>query len=238
MLLLPAEPPRQLLASHIGDSFRAVTALSIVWPSFLDGFEMSLQEPMPSEESLVAAGLGVILMFISLLALSKTQRMALRGYLWSCLPNVTRGRRMSTSKTPPRSLSPEKKVLNNAPGSADYKEIFPPSSCEALKKAAESLPAAQRKKLNGKQIGQEEFRKNVIPFTADYKECGPSTYTPMEVSIEEIKALGDFPNYSELSGVALPEAYKDFDIKKALPRPYRPFRWAYHQTMCRFHPPF
>lgn len=50
--------------------------------------------------------------------------------------------------------------------------------------------------------------------------------------MEEIKALGDFPDYSKISGVLLPKAYKEFDIEKARPRPYRPFRWAYHQTMC------
>jgi len=32
----------------------------------------------------------------------------------------------------------------------------------------------------------------------------------------------------------LPEPYGGFDPAKALPRPYRPFRWAYHQTMCTF----
>ena len=76
------------------------------------------------------------------------------------------------------------------------------------------------------------FRKGIIPFTANYRECGPSTYTPMEISIEEVKALGDFPDYAELSGVPLPEAYNVFNIGTAIPRPYRPLRWAYHQTMC------
>ena len=52
--------------------------------------------------------------------------------------------------------------------------------------------------------------------------------------MDEIKALGDFPDYEALSGVPLPEPYKEFDIKTALPRPYRPFRWQYHQTMCEY----
>jgi hypothetical protein len=49
---------------------------------------------------------------------------------------------------------------------------------------------------------------------------------------EEIACYGDFPNYASLSNVPLPKPYEGFDIKMALPRPYRPFRWAYHQTMC------
>jgi hypothetical protein len=50
---------------------------------------------------------------------------------------------------------------------------------------------------------------------------------------KEIQELQDFPDYAALSGIALPDPYLEFDIKKAMPRPYRPFRWAYHQTMCR-----
>jgi hypothetical protein len=49
----------------------------------------------------------------------------------------------------------------------------------------------------------------------------------------EIAEYGDFPDYASLSGVPLPSEYKGFDITKALPRPYRPFRWVYHQTMCK-----
>ncbi|KAI5777638.1 hypothetical protein EDC01DRAFT_392618 [Geopyxis carbonaria] len=48
---------------------------------------------------------------------------------------------------------------------------------------------------------------------------------------EEIAAFGRFPDYAAISGVPLPQAYPNFDIDKALPRPYRPIRWAYHQTM-------
>ncbi|KAF9481762.1 hypothetical protein BDN70DRAFT_854514 [Pholiota conissans] len=38
-------------------------------------------------------------------------------------------------------------------------------------------------------------------------------------------------DYFELCGVARPKPLPDFDIAKARPRPYRPFRWPYHQTM-------
>ncbi|KAK6336150.1 hypothetical protein TWF696_001716 [Orbilia brochopaga] len=52
------------------------------------------------------------------------------------------------------------------------------------------------------------------------------TYTPAEIA-----ALGRFPDYAALTGVPLPDPYLSFNIATARPRPYRPFRWAYHQTM-------
>src|SRR5690242_12370477 len=39
-------------------------------------------------------------------------------------------------------------------------------------------------------------------------------------------------DYFKLSGVPLPKPLHKFDLEKAKPRPYRPFRWQYHQTMC------
>jgi hypothetical protein len=74
-------------------------------------------------------------------------------------------------------------------------------------------------------------------MTADYMTCEDERYTPTGFSVTEIKALGDFPDYAKLSGVPLPQEYPEFNIDTALARPYRPFRWGYHQTMCTFaHP--
>ena len=173
---------------------------------------------------------AAILTCLAVLVLNKSQRQIL--FTWVLLP--PRGRRIETSKTPPRSLSPEKKVPNNGPPTVPYKDTYPPSRRGALANVAKQLSLAQREKLAGRDVDQIEFKKCIIPFTADYRECG-STYTPMELSIDEIKALGDFPDYAELCGVPLPEAYKEFNIETALPRPYRPFRWAYHQTMGKHH---
>jgi hypothetical protein len=144
-------------------------------------------------------------------------------------------RRISSSKTPPRSVSPEKKVSPSTPQSVDYKDTYPPDRREVLARVFESLPGDQKDKLQRYDINEVEFQKNVIPFTADYRDCGPSLYTPTKISIGEIKALGDFPDYSVLTDVPLPEAYTGFQIDTALPRPYRPLRWAYHQTMCKSH---
>ena len=184
------------------------------------------------EDYLLYAVICVLLSVIALLALTRQQREAILTYL----PLASRGRRASTSTTPPRSLSPETKIPSNALPPQDYKDIFPPSSRETLARATEKLSLAQKEKLLGRHLVDGEFRKGLIPFTADYRECGPSTYTPTEISVEEIKALGDFPDYAELSGVPLPRPYKEFDIDRALARPYRPFRWAYHQTMCSYNP--
>ncbi|KAL0947361.1 hypothetical protein HGRIS_013478 [Hohenbuehelia grisea] len=40
------------------------------------------------------------------------------------------------------------------------------------------------------------------------------------------------PNYFELTGVPAPKPLLNFDVDTAKPRPYRPFRWGYHQTMA------
>ena len=136
--------------------------------------------------------------------------------------------RTTDSMTPPRSSPPEKD---------SYKDILPPSIRSRLLRGA--TKRSDKRRLQSTHIDEAEVRKNLIPLGANYKECGPSTYTPMGVSLAEIEALGDFPRYDGLSGIPLPKPYEGFDINTAIPRPYRPFRWEYHQTMCtsRF-PPF
>lgn len=193
---------------------------------------MFQNSPMALNQYLIAIAVAVMVAAVLLMFTTKEQRHGLLDSGRSCMPAIGRERRASTSKTPPRSVSPENKVPNNGPSPVDYKDMFPPSRRERLAQLAERISPTQRERLRAGQVDPAAFRKGLIPFTADYRECGPSTYTPTEFSIEEIKALGDFPDYAELSGVPLPEAYTQFRIETALPRPYRPFRWAYHQTMC------
>lgn len=50
-------------------------------------------------------------------------------------------------------------------------------------------------------------------------------------SLSILGYLCGVPNYFKLSGVPPPKPLSHFDIDKAKPRPYRPFRWEYHQTM-------
>jgi len=197
---------------------------------------MSFQGFTPSSQTLVLFAIGLLLSGISYLVQSKSQKKAIRQNIAAWIPNATRGRRTSSSKTPPRSLTPEKKVPDDAPPPSAYKDTFPPSNRGSLPiwtKSWKSL-AAGLKCANGEaEINQIVSAENVIAFEQDYREASPSTYTPMGVSIGEVKALGDFPEYSKLSGVPLPEPYTEFNLETAVPRPYRPFRWAYHQTMCR-----
>lgn len=195
-------------------------------------FQINQIKELLSDNYLIIVGLGAISICIISIFLAKYQRKIVSEYLISWMPIAIRGRRISTSKTPPRSLSPEKNVPSNTPLAAEYKNIFPPSCRESLVKLVRNLDPGQRAKLIHGPIDHIKFEKSIIPFTADYRECGPSTYTPTGISIEEIKILGDFPDYAELSGVPLPQAYQNFKVENAIPRPYRPFRWAYHQTMC------
>ena len=122
--------------------------------------------------------------------------------------------------TPPQSLSPEKRTAQCA-------DVLPPLGRQALAAALEFTAGID-------EVSEEKVLKHILPMTTDYRSCEEDKYTPTGFSIAEIKALGDFPDYAKLSGVPLPQEYLECEIKKALPRPYRPFRWGYHQTMCKF----
>jgi hypothetical protein len=138
-----------------------------------------------------------------------------------------RGRKDSTARTPPRSFSPEKETTAKSPTSpSNYTTSLPPQRRTTL---------ADIKCSNAPytDVSEDEVYRNILPMSADYKSSPGNKYTPMGFSVDEVKALGDFPDYATLSGVPLPSPYPEFDIERALPRPYRPFRWAYHQTMCK-----
>lgn len=138
-------------------------------------------------------------------------------------------RRVSGAKTPPQSLSPSRKPHNSQEPS--YSSTFPPSRRFTLAETEVS------KNVNIEPTAlvttRPDWTEDVVPLEASYLDVDPAMFTPCQFSIKEIKALGDFPDYAALSGVPLPEPYPAFDIRSALPRPYRPFRWAYHQTMCK-----
>lgn len=137
------------------------------------------------------------------------------------------------SFTPPRSLSPAKQGLpaNTPPDEAPYKDVFPPHRRSALAE------------IKGFKVGKKTGAQLSL-VSPDTSKCVPNNdnvydpkyakhITPLGFTMEEVVALGDFPDYAALSGVPLPKPYKEFDFTKAKPRPYRPFRWAYHQTMCK-----
>lgn len=170
--------------------------------------------------------IAVCLCVISYLSLSQRQREVVVQRL------RLRRRRPSSAQTPPRSLSPEKKARSSDAAKAnEYANVFPPSPRDALLRIVKYMPAKQRQELGDLSFDQQHFERSLLSFEEDYRKAEQSRYVCSGFSVREIKALGDFPDYSALSGVPLPQAYNEFDIDKALPRPYRPFRWAYHQTM-------
>ncbi|KAH6675563.1 hypothetical protein B0J14DRAFT_691551 [Halenospora varia] len=175
-------------------------------------------------------GFGAIFLLSSIaaLAVNKHQREALLNRLHF------KHRRTSGASTPPRSLSPDKGATKatTVTSTPDYANTFPPSRRSVLPELAKGAsPSSKKILLSGKS--DEEFpAKDALPIDRCYEAENQSTkYTPTGFTTEEVKAIGDFPAYDVLSGVPLPAAYENFDPEKAIARPYRPFRWAYHQTM-------
>lgn len=141
--------------------------------------------------------------------------------------------RARESLTPPRSLSPAKQGLPpNMPEGKEYRDTFPPSRRSALADITDKHFRVKGK--TGKALSElpHDTTKPIPDKSDNFAPGNDNLFTPTGFSIEEVKALGDFPDYAALSGVPLPTAYPEFDIKTAKPRPYRPIRWAYHQTMC------
>lgn len=129
----------------------------------------------------------------------------------------------SSSKHPSPSSSGFKAPALACPA-VDLKRTWPPFQRERYESAGILKP-------KGRQFRQAVFEETQLGFEADYANASGTEYLPSGLSVDEIKELGDFPNYAFLSEFPMPEPYLDFDINKGLPRPYRPFRWAYHQTM-------
>ena len=196
---------------------------------------MMFEKLLPSAQTIILVAIAFLMSVIYYLVQTENQKKALRRSLSEWLPGITRRRRSSTSDTPPRSLTPEKRISDNTSPTQNYRDTFPPSPRGNLPIWTKSWKSiwATLKQFEVDEDYQKYLQENLIPWETDYRKCDSSMYTPMAISIGEVKALGDFPDYSKLSGVPLPEAYKEFEIEKAIARPYRPFRWAYHQTMCR-----
>lgn len=177
--------------------------------------------------------LGAVFLLASLVTLvvGKRQRAAVLERL-----QFSR-RRASGASTPPRSFSPDTKTsVPKEPSNCtpDYINAFPPSRRSVLPELAKTASPANAKVLRATDPDVKILVKDALPTTRTYDLDNASPkYTPTGFSTAEIKAMGDFPAYDVLSGVPLPEPYENFDPTKAIQRPYRPFRWAYHQTMCK-----
>jgi hypothetical protein len=105
---------------------------------------------------------------------------------------------------------------------------FPPSRRHVLA----HLPQFQ-KCTQPTVIPAEVLSARALPTTAQEPNLGQDThYTTTGFSTREIDLLGLFSDYALLSGVPHPEPCSPtWDISKAVFRPFRPFRWKYHQHM-------
>lgn len=104
----------------------------------------------------------------------------------------------------------------------DFSTQFPPSQRHSL---GDSPLAHTNAKTD------QRMSLQLLPISADYRLADPSLHIFSGFSVGEIKSMGNFPDYAKLSGVPLPAALKEFSVDTAMPRPYRPFRWPYFQTM-------
>jgi hypothetical protein len=181
---------------------------------------------------LLAIGIAALATYVGLVLSDRRNRDALFSRYGF------RRNRASGAFTPPRSISPEKQGLppNKPPSSPEYGNVFPPSRRHILSEMPDGALKGSGK--SARELGQQEpnYSKRVPSCEiANALELSDHV-TATGFTVAEIKRLGDFPDYAALSGIPLPKAYEDFKIETALPRPYRPFRWAYHQTMCEWIP--
>ncbi|KAG0126487.1 hypothetical protein HOY82DRAFT_111153 [Tuber indicum] len=150
-------------------------------------------------------------------------------------PLADRSRRtpVETAGTPPRSLTPNLASEKDA----RMEDIARPEDVSGYSLPQPNAPIPNRRKpsitaLVTNLLPTSRRGSVASPFTSTTTDGEGGAFPPVvNRSKEEIESYGDFPDYAALTGVRLPAPYMEFDIKKALPRPYRPFRWAYHQTM-------
>jgi hypothetical protein len=121
------------------------------------------------------------------------------------------------------SSPPPEPVKKTAP--VDYTTVYPPSQRHVLPEISPDF--------SSNNVDLSVAPRPLLRLDEDYRYANPAVYNFTGFSVDEIRRLGAFPDYAKLSGVPLPVPLKNFDVDAALPRPYRPFRWAYHQTMCK-----
>lgn len=108
-----------------------------------------------------------------------------------------------------------------------YHLQFPPSRQHVLARLPQFKSLAAQA-----EIPPEILSSQALPTTKNGGLGQDNLYTPTGFSTQQIRALGRFPDYPLLSGVRHPEPCgPEWDISKATFRPFRPFRWKYHQHM-------
>jgi hypothetical protein len=171
--------------------------------------------------ALIWPALVLGLIVIIFLTLSAQQRRAIWDHL---RPADASFRNLEAPRSP---LLDRKALL---PIRGEYAALLPPSQRHLLDKLRSS-PEGQATSPQEASVGEDDFRQNLVGFEENYRECDPNKFLPSGLRVREIDEIGDFPDFELLTGVPHPRPCHDFDIDKALPRPYRPFRWPYYQTM-------
>lgn len=171
---------------------------------------------------------AIVLSLISFLALNRSQKDVVLRRLGLGRGSASR----PSTPTLEKQTSSSSKPL--ASSTSDLFATLPPSQRGQLSKMVETMPAAQRQAMGDLSFDPATFARSLLGFEEDYRTADDAKYCYSGFSVRELKALGNFPDYSALSEVPKPQPYLEFDIDHAKPRPYRPFRWAYHQTMCAY----
>lgn len=121
------------------------------------------------------------------------------------------------------------------------KLVFPPSRRHLLSKLFPTRTHYEKGSFSAIELSPELLAAKALPTSRALSSVDADEdaglLTPTGFNLKDIRALGRFPDYPLLSGVPDPEPCGDgFDISKATFRPFRPFRWGYHQTMGRSFP--
>ncbi|KAL1845000.1 hypothetical protein VTK73DRAFT_1351 [Phialemonium thermophilum] len=118
--------------------------------------------------------------------------------------------------------------------SPDFVRVFPPSRRHALQHLLRESAKTQRSSIPDDAPAPNVLQVQALPMAATpahFRKGG--LYTPTGFRLDEVASLGVFPDYAVLSGVRHPEPCgPNFDLSRACFRPFRPFRWGYHQTMA------
>ncbi|KAI8661269.1 hypothetical protein NCS55_00996800 [Fusarium keratoplasticum] len=110
-------------------------------------------------------------------------------------------------------------------GGQDYTDVFPPSQRPVLSRINSRFPYADG------NTDTSKLSRMILGMNENYATARPERFIYSGFSVGDVLKLGNFPDYAALSEVPLPKPAEGFDINTAQPRPYRPLRWPYHQTM-------
>lgn len=114
---------------------------------------------------------------------------------------------------------------------SNYSKVFPPSRRSVV---TNYLSHFHNIYTQTEHDDRSILAKKLLPTIHEGSSPLQPESSILDFTAQEIRDIGDLPQYDILTGVRLPEPYQDFNHTTALPRPYRPFRWGYQQNMGIF----